>query len=111
MRGYKHGFMGDDEDYRRLRSDKRDSGSVLAGLMQEAGGRMPEDEAYNDLMASIDDLMEEDPDTAGQLSDLIKATDALYDANPKAARKVKDTLAMVLEYLDMRSDESEIEED
>lgn len=112
MRGKFYDRFDDDyEDSDSLRDSKRSSGSVLAGLMQEAGGKMPETEAYNDLMASIDDLMEDDPDTASTLSDLIDATDALYDANPKAARKVKDTLAMVLEYLDMRSDESEIEED
>lgn len=105
-------FMDDYEDSDSLRDSKRGrGGNVLAGLMQEAGGDMPETEAYNNLMAAIDDLMEDDPDTAGTLSDLIKSTDELYDANPKKARKVKDTLAMVLEYLDMRSDESEIEED
>ena len=112
MRKDNYGFGNDNEDYNDKRSSKRDTNdNVLAGLMREAGGKMPETEAYNDLMASIDDLMEDDPDTAGQLSDLIEATDELYDANPKVARKVKDTLAMVLEYLDMRSDESEIEED
>jgi len=110
MRGNKYGFRGDYEDSDSLYDSKRSgSGNVLSGLMQEAGGKMPETEAYNDLMASIDDLMDDDPNTAGQLSDLIEATDELYDANPKVARKVKDTLAMVLEYLDMRSDESEID--
>ena len=97
--------------------DYKDRGSILGGLMGDAGmGRndivgSKSSVAYNDLMSSIDDIMDDDPDTSGALKQLIDSADALYDANPKQARKVKDTLAMALEYLDMRSDEGEIEED
>lgn len=97
--------------------DYEDRGSILGGLMGEAGaGRhdivgKDSSRAYNGLMSAIDDIMEDAPDTAESLKQLIDSADALYDANPKQARKVKDTLAMALEYLDMRSDEGEIEED
>ena len=106
------GFRGNDEDFDSKRGNKRGSnGNVLAGLMREASGDMPETEAYNNVLDAIDELMEDAPDTAGKINELIDATDELYDENPKVAMKVKDTLAMVLEYLDMRSDEGEIEED
>lgn len=97
--------------------DYEDRGSILGGLMGEAGaGRhdivgKDSSRAYNGLMSAIDDIMEDAPDTAESLKQLIDSADALYDANPRQARKVKDTLAMALEYLDMRSDEGEIEED
>ena len=105
-------FRGNDKDIDDRGSSKPSSnGNVLAGLMRDAGGEMPETEAYNNVLDAIDELMEDAPDTAGKINDLIDATDELYDENPKVAMKVKDTLAMVLEYLDMRSDEGEIEED
>ncbi len=97
--------------------DYEDRGSILGGLMGDAGmGRndivgSKASVAYNDLMSSINDIMEDAPDTAESLKNLIDSADALYDANPAQARKVKDTLAMALEYLDMRSDEGEIEGD
>lgn len=97
--------------------DYEDKGSILGSLMGDAGvGRndivgKSSSRAYNDLMSSINDIMEDAPDTAESLKNLIDSADALYDANPAQARKVKDTLAMALEYLDMRSDEGEIEGD
>lgn len=97
--------------------DYEDKGSILGSLMGDAGVGKADivgkdsSRAYNDLMSSINDIMEDAPDTAESLKNLIDSADALYDANPAQARKVKDTLAMALEYLDMRSDEGEIEGD
>lgn len=94
-----------------------DKVSILGNLMGDAGVGVKDikgkdsNRAYNDLMGAINDIMEDAPDTAEYLKELIDSADALYDANPEQARKVKDTLAMALEYLDMRSDEGEIEGD